>query len=153
MKVIFLDVDGVLNIISDSYKTTAQKDENGHFIHLEKHLLKRLEYLIKETGAKIVVSSSWRLDIENLREKLKKANFSLISEIYGLTGLGHTRGEEIKAWINKHKPTKYVVLEDEIFDVCGEKCDVIPEENVVEVDHTVGLTDKDVKRAIAILGK
>jgi len=53
MKVIFLDVDGVLNIMGGSYRTFMKP--YGH--HIEYHLVQRLNYIIEKTGAKIVVSS------------------------------------------------------------------------------------------------
>ena len=46
MKVIFLDIDGVLNIDSD------------RTISVEK--IKLLSTIIKQTGAEVVLSSSWR---------------------------------------------------------------------------------------------
>ena len=60
-KIVFLDVDGVINIAKDYYKRFNQD------------CLFQLERIIKETGAKIVVSSSWRtgnraLTIQSLME-------------------------------------------------------------------------------------
>ncbi len=52
MKVIFLDIDGVINVISQGY------DEYGSCFH--PHLVDNLKKIIDETGAKIVISSSWR---------------------------------------------------------------------------------------------
>ncbi|MES2397908.1 MAG: HAD domain-containing protein [Bacteroidota bacterium] len=52
MKIIFLDIDGVLNVIGQGH------DEYGQIFH--KHFEDNLKRIIDETGAKIVVSSSWR---------------------------------------------------------------------------------------------
>lgn len=49
MKIIFLDVDGVLNSIEDRFSWTIETDK-----HLE-----ILKYIVDKTNAKIVVSSSW----------------------------------------------------------------------------------------------
>jgi hypothetical protein len=55
MKVIFLDIDGVLN---------CEKTPNPRKFPyvVDKKLLARLQKLLERTGAKVVLSSSWRLD-------------------------------------------------------------------------------------------
>lgn len=50
MKVIFLDVDGVLNSAQDGYSIRLKTDSH----------LKLLQYIVKKTGAKIVLSSYYR---------------------------------------------------------------------------------------------
>ena len=52
MKIIFLDIDGVLNVISQGH------DEYGAIFH--QHFIDNLKTIIDETEAKIVISSSWR---------------------------------------------------------------------------------------------
>ena len=60
------------------------------------------------------------------------------------------RGEQIKQWLDNHLNAidNYVVIEDEIFDVCGEYCNLIPVERVVEIDHKRGLTEDKIKEVI-----
>ena len=73
-KVIFLDVDGVLNS-----SRTLHED-----ISLEDDLISNLKELVDKTGAKIILSSSWRLSTEaiaTLMDKLDK--FGLV--ISGIT--------------------------------------------------------------------
>ena len=55
MKVLFLDIDGVLN---------CPKTRNPrHFPYVvDRRLLARLQKLLNRTGAKVVLSSTWRLD-------------------------------------------------------------------------------------------
>jgi HAD domain in Swiss Army Knife RNA repair proteins len=55
MKVIFLDIDGVLN---------CEKTPNPRKFPyvVDRKLLTRLKTLLERTGAKVVLSSSWRLD-------------------------------------------------------------------------------------------
>ena len=38
---------------------------------------------------------------------------------------------------------RYLVLDDESFDICGEKCDVIPRECFIQTDMNEGLLNKD----------
>lgn len=152
-KVIFLDVDGVLNIFSDSYYTTRFR-EDGSIKHIEEHLVERLLWLMNKTGAVLCISSSWRGDMDDLQLQMEKSGFNLWDRVVGKTPSFYNggRGDEIAAWIaNRTNIEKYVVLEDEIDDVCGKKCSSIPREFVVEVNMKTGITDDDVKKAIEIL--
>ena len=59
MKVIFLDIDGVLN--SDEYVDKVKKsDIQGIERDIDIEKVKLLKRAIDETGAKVVLSSSWR---------------------------------------------------------------------------------------------
>ena len=62
MKVIFLDVDGVLNS-EDDLRVFREKNnitETILYAEVEDRPLKLLKELVEKSGAKIVVSSSWR---------------------------------------------------------------------------------------------
>lgn len=54
IKVIFLDVDGVLN--SDR---TARRTQSG-YTFVDNRQMKNLKHIINMTGAKVVLSSDWR---------------------------------------------------------------------------------------------
>ena len=85
MKIIFLDVDGVLN------------DNSGY--HLDDFRLKLLKRIIKQTDAKIVVSSTWRLSkLSLLQKKLNKYDL----KIYSQTDVLDKRENEIHSWLNKN---------------------------------------------------
>ena len=69
MKVIFLDIDGVL-VCYDSVDKTAEKpklpiDPETHMHNFHKPCVKNLNKIIEATGAKLVLSSTWRF-IEGL---------------------------------------------------------------------------------------
>jgi HAD domain in Swiss Army Knife RNA repair proteins len=55
MKVIFLDIDGVLNC-----KKTPNPRRLPYIV--DRRLLSRFKRLIDRTGAKVVLSSTWRYD-------------------------------------------------------------------------------------------
>ena len=62
MKLIFLDVDGVLN--SEKHYIKLDKQGKSTFsddMELQKHSLKYLSNLVKKTGAEVVISSTWRM--------------------------------------------------------------------------------------------
>lgn len=149
--VIFLDVDGVLNIMSTTYYSCGFTTLGSNPI--EPHLMCRLEFILSRVpNAVIVVSSAWTL--ESLIIKLKKARFKYIDRIIDRTPRDELeRGDQILAWIEKHAfRGNYVVLEDEIDDVCI-RCKSIPRENVIEVDMNEGLSNKNTIDAIVILNE
>ena len=170
-KVVFLDVDGVLNS-----NRTLHED-----ISLEDDLISNLKELVDKTGAKIILSSSWRLSTEavaTLMDKLDK--FGLV--ISGMTcdsvdldwlekyefdvtkkyldtkfdydenrqiKITHDRGAEIFKWLHDHDDCAYVILDDEIEDIKP----YFSESVIVKTSYKTGLTKEDVKKAIQILNK
>ena len=75
MKIIFLDIDGVLNC-EDGYREGLCEYVGGHqsFYPPSKDLI---NLLIEETGAKIVISSSWRKDgLDRMKEIWKAEGMS-----------------------------------------------------------------------------
>lgn len=118
MKVIFLDIDGVLNH-EQHYKWLTLTDEptllqrTYPYSEINPKSCQFLNDIINETGAEIVVSSSWRLDGENRLNSLFK-HFGL-PRIYSTTPcLNTARGIEIDAWLAAHPEVdKYVILDDD----------------------------------------
>lgn len=112
MKVIFLDIDGVLNVISQP------RDKYGSTFH--QHLVDNLEYVIKSTDAKLVISSSWRLSgLDVMQDMWKYRN--LPGEVIDITPDKYTsfdafacRGDEINFWLNiRANVESYVILDDD----------------------------------------
>ena len=170
-KVIFLDVDGVLNSSRTLYED----------ISLEDDLISNLKELVDKTGAKIILSSSWRLSTEavaTLMDRLDKFGLA----ISGITCDGvdldwlekyefdvtkkyldtkfdydenrqikitHDRGAEIFKWLHDHDDCAYVILDDEIEDIKP----YFNESVIVKTLYKTGLTKEDVKKAIQILNK
>src|SRR6195952_3987096 len=103
MKVIFLDIDGVLNCngTPNSRKFPYVVDDK---------LLARLQKLIDATGAKVVLSSSWRCDPIGL----------LAAKHYGVPFIDicpdepkDPRCNEVRAWLSDHpEVTRYAVIDD-----------------------------------------
>ena len=84
LKIIFLDVDGVLNS-----NITRRRTTDG-FIFVSGRHIKNLKRIIDATGAKVVLSSSWRMgrddpsrngDFLELRDELQCYDISF----YGFT--------------------------------------------------------------------
>ena len=138
-RIIFLDIDGVLN--------TQHTLLNGDYI--DGRLMQRLERLVKESGANIVISSSWADEAKKL---LSDYGFKYADKIIGVTPrVRRWRGEQILDWIEENGACDYVILEDDPFDICGEIFDGINNELVVHVDFRTGLSEEDIERAISVL--
>lgn len=115
MKVVFLDVDGVLN--SDDWAWDLF-NKYGVQVYRENILyepaLLQLRRIINETDAKIVISSSWR-KIPSAYNDLKMWLNKYGMAIYDKTPyVGKTRGHDISAWLKKHSGIdEYVILDDD----------------------------------------
>ena len=120
---------------------------------IEPHLALRLRSLLDATGSVIIVSSSWRLVPCELKEHLDKIDPEISKKIIGITPISkyRWRGDEIAHVVDTLGIERFVVLEDEPSDVCGDKCCSIRSQNVVHVDFRNGLSHADVMSAIRIL--
>lgn len=113
-KILFLDIDGVLNS-EVYYKSTAHSENNSsRFDPLGVEFIKKL---VEEFSLRIVISSTWRYGAaDRLMHELK--NSKLIKYLYHewFTPVIHPahRGTEIKLWIDLHpEVTDYVIIDDD----------------------------------------
>lgn len=104
MKVLFLDIDGVLN------KDRTKEFYNG-VIGLDQKLLNLyLPWLTKHPEVKVVLSSTWRKKPEH-KAYLSSRGLSWISETPFLPG--QSRGAEIKRWLEGNpQVTHFAILDD-----------------------------------------
>lgn len=119
MKVIFLDVDGVLN--SDEYIDRAKKsDLQGIERDIDVEKIKLLKKAINETGAKVVLSSSWRYtkNVKYLKELLARYGIFVDSTPF----IQNERGLEIRQWLSENRGVEdFIILDDEIFESYDEE--------------------------------
>ncbi|MBR6647981.1 MAG: hypothetical protein IKL29_01225, partial [Bacteroidaceae bacterium] len=118
MKVIFLDVDGVLNSVDTSEVFQG-------FVGIEDKLVSKLRKIVRATGAQIVLSSSWKHDWEPLdKDKQNKYGDYLDQKLkkYLLSAVDKTseansecRGEGIIEWVGAHEVDSFIILDDEWF--------------------------------------
>ena len=93
IKCIFLDIDGVMNVIPQGY------DKYGGIFH--DHFVKNLELLVNETNAKIIISSSWRKDGLNDIQAMWKDR-GLAGDVIDVTpSLYLKKNGSIQFWNNK----------------------------------------------------
>ena len=118
MKVIFLDIDGVLN--SDAYDHERDRTVQGNIDVTRLPLLRRI---VEATGAKIVLTTSWRRHWDPDPRKLDDVGRELV-EILGSVGLsvwdktpdydGYNRDCEVRDWLKAHEGEVegFVILDD-----------------------------------------
>ena len=153
MKIIFLDIDGVLNSLE--YRRHLGLQYFSEIIDRRKMPL--LKEIVDVTGAKIVLTTTWRKFWNEGKEQLDPAGH-YINEIfaeYGLSVYGKTpvmenagRAGEIKAWLKKHPYADgYVILDDKDF---GWPADL--RAHFIRTDlNGDGLEEAQVQTAIAVL--
>ena len=145
-KVIFLDVDGVLN----SDKTKA-RTPNG-YIGISSEKVDLLKEIVKSSNASIILSSSWRLmdpidlDYKYLIHQLGYKGLHIQSRTELLK---NHRGREIKKFLDEHKDIEAFVILDDEFIQEFEECNL--SKHLVHTDFTNGLTKGGVEKAIKIL--
>jgi ribosome-interacting GTPase 1 len=117
-KLIFLDFDGVLNT---SKYIVSVKDDYDDAAHIDPKKVTLVNFIVAETGAKVVVSSSWRKyhtlkELDNML-KYKGATFDVIGVTPVITDDKRRvpRGEEIQAYIDSmpEKPKAIAILDDD----------------------------------------
>lgn len=174
MKVIFLDIDGVLNSETwyqwrqycyhngkqnEIYDTTIQpiEETNSKFIwmqsEIDPRLVANLNKIIRETDCEIVLSSSWRSSSETenafLNNVLKSKG--LIKPFVYVTGYAQSgsRGDDIQEWLNKCQDIEsYCIIDDDIFDMLDSQLN-----NLVHTDFYYGLTSANADAVIKILNR
>jgi HAD domain in Swiss Army Knife RNA repair proteins len=114
MRVLFLDIDGVLN------RTGYRPAESvGLRSWIEPELAARLSWVLRASGAAIVLASDWRRErtLEHIAEELRAAGVD--GELLGVTPvLGGARWREIEAWMAEHGiAAERVVIVDDGFDM------------------------------------
>lgn len=160
---LFLDVDGVLNAHEFDPEVLCGQ------IHTDK--VQRLNRILRQTGAKVVLSSAWRYIVHrgeaNLAgmDWLLRSHGMLADRLIGITRpdtmraspafdgdpqhwpVCNERGQQISDWFTAHGwPRKvYVVLDDLDLGI------VAAGHPFVQTVGSIGLTDMDAERAIAIL--
>jgi hypothetical protein len=148
-KILFLDIDGVLN-------RYAYLGAPSTINMIEPELAGRLNKILLFTNADLVISSTWRYLMINGHYSLHgfahmlKTHGVTAAKVADHTGEDHVnRGRQIRNWLraNLPYPDRFVILDDddEGMDFHGEK--------YIRIDSRQGLQDEHVERAIALLGK
>ncbi len=163
MKIVFLDMDGVVNSAA-FYENRFVKAEPGvvagHPLyranHIDPGLVALLNELLTRSGAVCVLSSTWRLlfGIKYTLPALRARGFT--GEIVAVTPdtaqkvgalhVGHERGHEIQEWLDAHpEVTDFIILDDS-----ADMAHLAP--RLVRTSWQRGLEREHVERAVKMLG-
>ena len=144
-KVIFLDVDGVLNSVAYD----RERNQNDRNIDVSRLML--LKQIVDATGAEIVLSSTWRMHWkknDSVAEETKRVFFSAGLSITDITPFGESRREEIVVWLKKNADTERFVIIDDQFGGWGELAPFL-----IKTDGRIGrgLENNHVRAGIKLL--
>lgn len=163
-RVLFLDIDGVLNTERWHDRCVeagaAYADNFGY--DFDPEAVEGLRRIVDETGADIVISSSWKFWGLSTMQKLwasrdlpgkvidvtpnNVSDDMLLSVDLDTMMLPAGKGSEIKEWLTANgNPDSYAILDD--------MDDMLPEQQsrFVQTDPSVGITREDADRVITIL--
>jgi len=143
MKLIFLDIDGVLNS-NNWFKHCDEVLGKGQLTNnFCPEAIEELNHIVKTTEAKVVITSTWRVlqSKKELQKHFKEEGLNC--EIIDTTPVLKTeRGIEIQTWLDQTKLTiEAFVIIDDINDMPS------LEEDLVLIDSNTGLT-KDYRNLI-----
>jgi HAD domain in Swiss Army Knife RNA repair proteins len=165
MRVIFLDFDGVLNshpFLKSQSKAKVYTESGA----IDPVNVKRLNRLVSETGAKVVISSSWRhgRTLGWLVGVLEECGFEHTFEVIGKTptfvpnnnelskrSCGE-RGDEIQDWMDRAHLYGYDEIDS--FVILDDNSDMSHlKDRLAQTDFDAGITDARVDKAIELLSK
>lgn len=140
MKVLFLDIDGVLN--NDTTKERIGPDGGifASFLGLDKKLLKLFQDWLADKPIEVVISSSWRTD-ERLLKVLNDHGLKWVS----ITPNRGYRGREIEEWLEGMPVTEYAILDD------IQQFYPYQRPHFVQTSYIHGLRPKNLKKVESIL--
>ena len=155
-KIVFMDCDGVLNYTQWYYSDRNPGNLYGQEGDIDPECVARILKVCEVAGAKIVLSSDWRID-KGAISRLERAGFpkGLICDqtpeliwncLNSHTG-SYSRGKEIDMWLNEHPDTYDYVIIDDREDFSNEQKRL----HFVHVDSDIGFTDENMNEAIEIL--
>lgn len=170
-KYLFLDIDGVLNHqgwYERTWEKRKKQEINYPYSEFDPICVERVNRILKETGAKLVISSSWRSD-NNLRDIFNEVGlpieFDKTVNLFTSSQLGfETRGEEINYYLTNgsgciNKDVRYAIIDDDndftieqqlttLFRTAASPCDEPFEKN-----GGTGLTEKLTNEIIEYLNR
>lgn len=147
MKVLFLDIDGVLN----THKSTLL---HGSLFINSPDVAKKLDpyaslFLKRLTqhGVQIVLSSTWRIGTRFHQEKEKAFDFPILDRTCHYPFPKAVRGDEIQTWLNEHPEVTHYAIVDDDSDMLEAQLPCF-----VKTRATEGLTWFNMEKICQILG-
>ncbi len=154
MKVIFLDIDGVLN--SEEWDRYVQSFTYGARFNscylLSQEMILRLQNVVFQTNAEIVLTSSWRTNERAMSALTRQLSLyhlpirdTTVSYAYG------NRADEVKLWLESHSNVISYVIVDDYDD--GFSNDEVLVAHFVQTNYFQGLTSEEAEKIVEILNQ
>lgn len=155
-KYIFLDIDGTINTDKNiEFHRKKGNLTNSHNIKFPHNTMYQLQRIVSFTKANIIISSSWRRDLNalnNLQKQFKTYDLSF-QGITPIFDCNNSRGRECKWYLDKiyeingYYPN-YVIIDDQIYNLLA-----FHKGHIIHTDARYGLTEELANIAISILNK
>ena len=156
MKIIFLDIDGVLNhddwYVSPEFSALSTADDVE--LDVDPKCTQRLIEICEKCDAKIVISSSWRINMYSAAKRLERGGLPIELVIDGtpdftflcIKNIDISRGDEIAIYLEKHPEiSNYVIIDDAVNFHENQL------QHFVHINAKHGLTEEKKQEAINIL--
>ena len=157
MKVIFLDIDGVLNTsktFKDNYK--YYKETGIRRINIDEHRVKILSEIVNKTEAKIVISGTLRIHLFKGNNGFITVNqhtqelLDLFDEygikIYDITSIDkdRIRQNEINTYLSLNEVEEFIIIDDDSQDLTDFIDNELIKPNYFEKDGKAGLCEEHI---------
>eukprot|EP01084_Bolivina_argentea_P121910 216058_1 len=155
VKIIFLDVDGVLNSLE--YTPVQDIESPDDLYVIEEDKVKLLKQIVDKTNSKIVISSTWRNNAKQLQKLsniLNKYGMKYLDCIPHLKDNDKNRVDEIEMFMNEYNKnndiqiSKWIAIDD--MDLMKYNPKLITK-HFIHTTQQYGLTSQHVKQAIKLL--
>lgn len=142
MKVLFLDIDGVVNSKAFAKRIYEQQGYGG-LMGIDPVPARLVKRIIQDTGCKVVLSSTWRL-WESSRAEVRRDVCEFIDCTIDMQAGAKRgvveRGLEVQEWLSRHPHVKqYAILDDD--------ADFLPGQWLFKTSFDTGLTE-DIAQAV-----
>ena len=154
MKVIFLDIDGVLN--SEEWDRYVQSFTYGARFNscylLSQEMILRLQNVVFQTNAEIVLTSSWRTDEQAMCALTRQLSlYHLSIRDSTLYSTYNTRADDINEWLRNNPNVHSYVIVDDYDD--GFSNDEVLVAHFVQTNYFQGLTSEEAEKIVKILNQ
>lgn len=143
MKVLFLDIDGVCNSRAYLYRLRAKNKKATLWYGIDPEAAKLVRRIVKETGCKVVLSSTWRMYEDGKAQVRRDVCYFIdcTKDLQAGAKRGFVqRGEEVNEWLSRHPSVQqYAILDDD--------SDFLPSQWLFKTSFNDGLTE-DIAEAV-----
>ncbi len=159
---LFLDIDGVMNPLNNETNTRTKLigKNQTRYIEFPNDALEFLDWIVKSNRCYIVLSSTWKLNEDTLKNVKKElARYGM--KLYGQTPTvinenKRVRGLEIQKYLEDYASEYDINVKDIPHVILDDECsDILPyhgKSYVIKCDMEKGLTMREAQRAFISVG-